>query len=159
MHRLATRPSAASTIAEVEVAINRLTKDPTSATNQSLQTQAQALFDTATRLYTQDEYASSMNHAAQAYEIISMAADKNRGTSTSKHPIVTFQVPVTLHTNTDANLRKESSKNSARIFTIKKGTVLTANAYQGNWLRVQTEDNNQGWVLNTLVKTHISNGH
>ena len=159
LHRLATKPSAASTIAEVEVAISRLTKDPTSATNQSLQTQAQILFDTATRLYMHDQYASSMNYAAQAYEIISMAADKNRGISTSEYPIVTFQVPVTLHTNTDANLREEPSKNSAILFTLEKETVLTANAYQGNWLRVQTEDNNQGWVLNALVETHISNGH
>ncbi len=159
LHRLATKPSAASTIAEVEVAINRFTKDPTSVTNQNLQTQAQFLFDTATKLYAHNEYASSMNYAAQAYEIISMAADKNRGTSTSKYPIVTFQVPVTLHTITDANLRKESSKNSVRLFTLEKGTALTANAYQGNWFRVQTEDNNQGWVLNTLVETRMNNGY
>lgn len=152
LHRLATKPSAASTIAEVEVAINRLAQDPASATNQSLQTQAQYLIDEATRLYTLDEYASSMNYAAQAYEIISMAADKNRSTSTSKHRIVTFQVPVMLQTKTGVNLRKESRKNSARLFTFEKGAALTANAYQGNWLRIQTDDNTQGWVLSTLVE-------
>ena len=159
LHRLATKPSAASTIAEVKVAINRLAEDPASASNQSLQTQAQYLIDEATRLYTLDEYASSMNHAAQAYEVISMAADKDRSTSPSKHRIVTFQVPVTLYTNTDVNLRKDSNKDSARLLTLENGTVLTANAYQGNWLRVQTEDNNQGWVLNTLIETKMSNGH
>ena len=72
---------------------------------------------------------------------------------------MTFQVPVTLYTNTDVNLRKDSNKDSARLLTLENGTVLTANAYQGNWLRVQTEDNNQGWVLNTLIETKMSNGH
>lgn len=157
LHRLATKPSAASTIAEVEVTINRFTQDSTSTTNQNLQTQAQYLLDQATKLYALDEYASSMNHAAQAYEIISMAADKNRSTSTS--PIVTFQVPVILQTKTDVNLRKESNNNSARLFTFEKGVTLTANAYQGNWLRIQTEDDNQGWVLNSLVEIPMSNAH
>ena len=100
-----------------------------------------------------------MNYAAQAYEIISMATDKDRGTSTSKHRIVTFQVPVTLHTKTGVNLRKEPRKNSARLLTLKNGAGLTANAYQGNWLRVQTDGNNQGWVLSTLVEAHINNAN
>ncbi|MDH5552188.1 MAG: SH3 domain-containing protein [Nitrosomonas sp.] len=159
LHRLATRPSTASMLAEVKVAINRLTQDPTSVNNQSLQIQAQQLFEEATRLYALNEYASSMNHAAQAYELISMAADKKRSTATSKNPIVTFQVPVILHTKTGVNLRKESSKNSARLLILEIGAMLTANAYQGNWLRVQTEDNNQGWVHNTLVETHISHAN
>lgn len=159
LHRLATKPSTASTIAEVEVSINRLTQDTTSVTNQDLQTQAQYLFDEATRLYALDEYASSMNHAAQAYEIISMAADKNRSASTSKHPIVTFQVPIILQTKTGVNLRKESRKKSAILFTFEKGAALTANAYQGNWLRIQTEDNYQGWVFNSLVEIPMRNAH
>ncbi len=156
LHRLATKPSAASTIAEVEVAINRLAQDPDSATNQNFKKQAQYLIDEATRLYNRDEYASSMNHAAQAYEIISMIADKNRNTSTSKHRIVTFQVPVMLLTKTGVNLREESRKNSALLFTFEKGAALTANAYQGNWLRIQTDDNTQGWVLSTLVEIQMN---
>lgn len=72
---------------------------------------------------------------------------------------MTFQVPVILRTNTNANLRKESSKNAAILFTLEEGTVLTANAYQGDWFRIQTEDNNHGWVLNTLVEIHISDEH
>lgn len=159
LHRLATKPSAASTIAEVEVAMKRLAQNPISTANQHLQIQAQYLFDTATRLYALDEYASSMNYAAQAYEIINMATDKNRSASTSKRLIATFQVPVMLYTKTGVNLRKGSNRHTTILTALDKNTVLIANAYQGNWLRVQTEDNNQGWVLSTLIETQISNGH
>lgn len=159
LHRLATKPSAASTIAEVKVAMEKLTKNPISTANQHLQIQAQYLFDTATRLYALDEYASSMHYAAQAYEIINMATDKNRSASTSKRLIVTFQVPVMLYTKTRVNLRKGSNINTTILATLDMSAVLIANAYQGNWLRVQTEDNDQGWVLSTLVETQISNVH
>lgn len=159
LHQLATKPSTASTIAEVEVAFNRLTQAPSSSANKNLQIQAQRLINKATRLYNRDEYAASMNHAAQAYEIINMAADKNRHISTSEHRIVTFQVPVMLQTKTGVNLRKESRKNSTLLFTFEKGAALTANAYQGNWLRIQTDDSTQGWVLNTLVEIPMNGTH
>lgn len=156
LHRLATKPSTASTIAEVDVAMRGLKQRQITTVNQPLLAQAQYLLDAAKQFYAQNEYAPSMNHAAQAYEIINMAADGNRNTASLNHLIVTFQVPVMLRTTTDINLREGSSRNTAILSTLTKNTTLIANAYQGNWFRVQTEGGKQGWVLHSLVETQVS---
>jgi SH3 domain-containing protein len=159
LHRLATKPSAASIIAEVEVAMEELKQGQISASGQALQIQAGHLLDAASKSYQQDEYTSSMNYAAQAYEIINMLLDQSRRKANTNHSQVRFHVPVMLRTNTNANLRKNPNANSTILSELQKSALLTASAYQNNWLLVQTEEDKQGWVHNSLVEAHINNNH
>jgi Bacterial SH3 domain len=152
LHRLATKPSTASTIAEAEVAMESLKRTQISDTSQALQQQAQNLLDAALASYRQDNYVAAMNYASQAQEFINMLADQNRQESYYNRKTVPIHVPFVLQTITDVNLRQNPHGNAKILNILDKGYILVANAYRGNWFRVQTEDGRQGWVLNALVK-------
>lgn len=156
LHRLATKPSTASAIAEVEAGLEHLKQTKISSFDQILQIQAQRLLETATLFYSKDQYAAAMNHVAQANNFISLILDQNRKkVSHIDHFLLEFHIPVKLRINKNANLRKEPNAHAQVLSTLKKDTVLVANANQGPWLRVQT-DKLQGWVLYTLMEREES---
>lgn len=149
LHRLATKPSAASTIAEVEVAMKRLKQQEISVPNHALQLQAQRILSAATVFYDNGEYGAAMNYAKQSHDIINMISDQNRENANTT---VKFYAPVMLNTKAEVNLRKGPNTNTRILGTLKKGATLTANAYQGNWLQVHTNGNVRGWVFNRFVE-------
>lgn len=152
LHRLATKPSTASAIAEIEAALEHLKQMKISSFDQILQIQAQRLLDTATSFYSKDQYAAAMNHVAQANNFISLILDQNRKKITHiDHFLLEFHVPVRLRTTKNVNLRKEPNAHAHVLSTLKKDTLLTANATQGPWIRVQIEKS-QGWVLHTMLE-------
>lgn len=153
LHRLATKPSTASTIAEVEVAMESLKQAHNSDANQVLQQQAQSLLDAALASYNRNEYVAAMNYASQAQEFINMAADQNRQVPYYNRKTVPIHVPFLLQTVTDVNLRQNPHSNAKILNILEKNSILVANAYRGNWFRVQIDDGRQGWVLNALVRT------
>jgi hypothetical protein len=157
LRRLATKPSTASAIAEVEVAMENLKQDKSLNPDLALQQQAQSLLDTALTFYKQEKYAAAMNYASQAHEFISMVTDQKRNAPYSNHKIVPIHVPIILQTITDVNLRQNPHSNAKILNILEKDSILITNAYQGNWLRVQTEDGRQGWVSNKLVETATVN--
>ena len=68
---------------------------------------------------------------------------------------IRFNTPIILQTTTDVNLRREPGLQALIVSVLEKDTVLTVNAYQGNWLMVQTDTNTQGWVFNSYVNTVV----
>ncbi|WP_110339309.1 SH3 domain-containing protein [Nitrosomonas sp. Nm84] len=156
LHRLATKPGTASAIAEVEASLEHLKQAKISSFDQILQTQAQRLLETATLFYSKDQYAAAMNHVAQANNFISLILDQSRKkVSHIDHFLLEFHIPVRLRTNKNVSLRKEPNAHAQVLSTLKKDTVLVANANQGPWLRVQS-DKLQGWVLHTAVEREES---
>ncbi len=156
LHRLATKPSTASAIAEVEASLEHLKQANTSSFDQILQTQAQRLLETATSFYSKDQYAAAMNHIAQANNFIALISDQNRKKVTHvDHFQLEFHVPIRLRTIKNAFLRKEPNPHGVILSTVKKGSILTAIANQGPWLRVQV-DRKLGWVLHTMLERETS---
>lgn len=152
LHRLATKPSTASAIAEIEVALEHLNSVKISATDQILQIQAQHLVETASVFYAKDQYAQAMNHVAQAKHLIGLITDSNRKkTPIEINSLLEFHSPIKLRAKANVNLRKEPNTRAPILATLKKDALLTANASLGSWFRVQTEDN-QGWVLSTTLE-------
>lgn len=150
LHRLATRSSSASLIAEAEVAMDALTRQVSDASDVQLKTQAKQLLDAAELYFSQNDYAAATHYASQSVEFINMIADSNR--ELSNRPTVAFNLPIRLQAIANVNLRQAPTRHAAVRAVLKKEVHLTATAYQGNWLRVQTENNLQGWVSNTLIK-------
>ncbi|AEJ01819.1 SH3 type 3 domain protein [Nitrosomonas sp. Is79A3] len=152
LHRLATKPSTASAIAEIEVALDHLKQVKISAADQILQIQAQHLVETASVFYAKDQYAQAMNHVAQAKHLIGLITDPNlKKISTENNSLLEFLTPIKLRTKANVNLRKEPNTRAPILATLKKDATLIASASQGSWLRVQTESN-QGWVLSTTLE-------
>lgn len=153
LHRLATRSSSASLIAEAEVAMDALNRQSGRPFDEQLKTQAQQLLNAAGLYFSQDDYAAATHYASQSIEFINMTvmtAVSNQ--EMINRPTVVFNLPIKLQTTADVNLRQTPGTQAAIRTVLKKGIPMTATAYQGNWLRVQTESSMQGWVSNTFIK-------
>jgi hypothetical protein len=95
-----------------------------------------------------------MDHAAQAREFIDMVTS-NRTRKTSDQVTVSLQIPIPLRAMGNSNLRQSPGLSSALVTTLKRDTLMTAEAYRGEWLQVVTADGRAGWVLNTLVEAQV----
>jgi hypothetical protein len=152
LHRLATKPSTASAIAELEVALENSKQAKISPSDQILQAQAQRLLETASSFYEKDHYASAMNQVAQANHLLSLISDQNRKKASNITPmLIEFNTPVKLRTKTSVKLRKDPNAQAKILSVLKKNTLLVANANHGSWLRVQVADK-QGWVLSSALE-------
>jgi uncharacterized protein YgiM (DUF1202 family) len=154
LRRLATRPAAASTIAEAEISMEGLKSSPLSDTERMLQAQAQRLLAAATVLYDEDSYAAAMDHAAQAREFVDMMKN-GRLRKAADQITVSLQTPIPLRASVDSNLRQKPGLKGAVLGVLKKNSAMIAEAYQGDWLQVQTGDGRSGWILNTLVEVQV----
>jgi hypothetical protein len=151
LRRLATQPGAASSIAEAEVALASLKSSQITAPEQTLQ--AQRLLDAATASYAKGNYGTAMDHAAQTREFIDMVmGNRTRKASDPHLAMVPFNVPIPLRAKSNITLRQKPFGSAAKLVVLKKDSALTAQAYLGDWLHVQTSDEHSGWVLNTLVE-------
>lgn len=153
LHRLATKSSSASIIAEAEIAMDALKQQPTMETEAQLHADAKQLLDAAALYFSRGDYATATHYASQSVEFTNMVADANR--DKPNRITVAFNTPVRLVASNNVNLRQMPGTHSAVLTVLEKGVYMTATAYQGNWLRVQTDQNLQGWVSNTLVKVSI----
>lgn len=157
LHRLATKPSTASAIAEIEVALEHLKSVKISAADQVFQIQAQHQVETASVFYAKDQYAQAMNHVAQAKHLIGLVTNSNgKRKSIENNSLLEIHPPIKLRAKTNVNLRKEPNTRAPILVTLKKDAILIANASLGSWLRVQIEGN-QGWALSTSLE--IENNH
>ncbi len=155
LHRLATKSSSASLIAEAEVAMDVLNRQSESRQSDGqLKTQAQQLLNAAGLYFSQDDYAAATHYATQSIEFINMTAASSR--EMVNRPTVVFNLPIRLQTTADVNLRQTPGTQAIIRTLLKKGTLLTATAYQGGWLRIQTDSGLQGWVSNTLIRVLTS---
>lgn len=153
LSRLATQPEAASALAEVEVAMAAMHPSDAAAPEDDLLLQAQSFLAAANAAYTNNDFATSMQRATQAAEIIDMVkARHSRKASGTPRVTVAFQTGIPLRTLTDCNLRQLPRGNAKILGILKKDAALTALAYRGNWLRIQSEDGRRGWVLGTLLE-------
>jgi len=151
LRRLATQPSAASSIAEAEVAMASLKSSQATVPERALQ--AQRLLNAATASYAKENYGAAMDHAAQTREFIEMVMNNSTRKASDPHlTMVLFNVPIPLRAKSNVNLRQRPSVNAAKLALLKKDSALIAQAYQGDWLQVQTSDLYSGWVLNTLLE-------
>ncbi|WP_170841711.1 SH3 domain-containing protein [Nitrosomonas aestuarii] len=158
LRRLATKPSSASLIAEAEVAMAYIKQQSTLIPSDTdLYEQAKRLLDMAVFYYRRDNYANATYYASQALEFMNMIADQDR--ALPNRVTIRFNTPIMLLAIADANLRRAPGRHALIIDVLEKGTVLTANAYQGNWLMVQTDDDREGWIFNTLVETMLDKKH
>lgn len=158
LRRLATRPAAASTIAEVEMDMESLKSSPKAGSELILQTQAQRLLDAAAAAYEEDNYAGAMDYASQARELINMMRNNRTRKASEPHHTILFQVPIPLHANVNINLREKPGLKAPILGVLKKESIMTAEAYRGEWLQILTADGRSGWIFSELVEAQVAKG-
>ncbi|HRQ05604.1 MAG TPA: SH3 domain-containing protein [Nitrosomonas halophila] len=156
LHRLATQPEAASKIAEVEIELEMLQQTVLDDASIALQLLAQRLLDAASIAYRQMDYSHAMNYAAQAREFINMTMHLAGQTPEAQSITVILRTPMALLTAGSGELWAEPSDRAQATALLPKNTALTATAYHGSWLRVQTEDGRTGWIRNTMVDIRLT---
>jgi uncharacterized protein YgiM (DUF1202 family) len=140
----------------VEIALETLKSDTLTATEQTLSMQAKRLLDAAAAFYSESNYGAAMDHAAQAREFIDMVKNSRlRKASDPGQLTVSLHIPIPLRAIANANLRQKPNLNGMVVGLLQKDSLITSEAYQGDWLMVQTADGRSGWVLNTLVEAVI----
>jgi hypothetical protein len=148
LRRLATQADAASYLAEVEVALKalRATLPPSSA--QPLLALAQQLLESAAAPFAQGDYAAAMDRAAQAEQLVTVVADSQipLGTRARVAGEIPLQVSVPLKVAADTHLRLQPAPKARVVAILKKDAAVTAQAYKGAWLRVETDDGRAGWI-------------
>jgi hypothetical protein len=155
LRRLATRPAAASTIAEVEMGMENL-KSSMAGSELILQTQAQRLLDAAVAAYEEENYAGAMDYASQAREFINMMRNNRARKVSEPHHTVLFQVPVPLRASVNSKLREKPGLKAPILGVLKKESAMTAEAYRGEWLQILTADGRSGWIFSTLVEAQVA---
>src|SRR6185436_12130977 len=103
----------ASTIAEVEVALQTLQSSPDARARASLVAVAEAMLQSAVTPFKQGDYGAAMERAAQAQQLVAMLADRrvrftSKGQATTEVP---FEVPIPLRVSVDSNLRRQPLAN------------------------------------------------
>jgi len=150
LRRQASQADAASTIAEVEVALESLRSAP-GAPIRAIAV-PRAILESAAVPFAHGDYGVAMDRAAQAEQLIAMLADpaaRNHAARTAAE--VPFDVAVSLRVARDGNLRRQPRGNSPVQHVLLQGSTVVAHAYKGNWLRVETASGRWGWLYLTLV--------
>jgi hypothetical protein len=154
LRRLATRASAASYIAEVEVSMATARSAPNAESEQATLNRAQQLLDASRAPYDKGDYAGAIDRASQAAELIAKAAEEPAGAParTGASPLEHLAVPIRLRVRIDSHLRSGPSARAAILAVLTGGTPVLANARRDGWLRVATPDSRSGWVYRPLLE-------
>lgn len=159
LRRLATKPAAASAIAEAEIAMKNLKPVKTDLLWSSLRVQAQRFLDAATATYTAENFSTAMDHAARSKELTDMLAAHHTHHTTPapkrNAAMMPLQTTIPLQLTADSKLFQEPRSNAPVMGILKKGFKLTAHSWQGEWFRVQTRNGASGWVSGTVVEAYI----
>ena len=143
VRRLATQADAASYLAEVEVALEAAR----SATPSPLLGLARAFLEAAQAPFAQGDYASAMDRAAQAEQLVTAAASGAPAASRNRiEGEVLLQAAIPLKASGESRLRRAPEPRAAVVGTVGRDAALVAHAYKGAWMRVETDDGKLGWV-------------
>jgi hypothetical protein len=143
LRRLATQAEAASYIADVEVALESLRAARDATPFLEL---AQSLVASTAAPFAEGDYATVMDRAEQAEQMIAVMADVQSRSRSRGASEVLLRVPIALRVVADSPLRRQPRRNVASAGVLKQGSPVVARAYKGSWLRVETEDTRSGWV-------------
>ncbi len=152
LRRFATEADVASRLAEVEVSMEVLQSRLGTERETPLQGLAQQLLETASASFKRSEYSAAADHAAQAEQLIDMLMDNQSLPGLREVPESPFKVSIPLKIKIDSNLRRKPHTRATVLNVLQKTTPVVARAYQGQWLLVQTENGNSGWVLSKLLE-------
>lgn len=161
LHRLASQPSAASKIAEVEAETENLKQFlliKADRSDQVLFNHSQQLLIAASQAYEKNDYAASMIYATQSQAIIEMLKNTARKLTTQS-TIYPLKTPIAIRAQKNSPIFAEPANTAMLIEKLQKDTTFTANAYLANWLRIQTELGQVGWVdsIQTQINIPTSN--
>lgn len=153
LRRFATEADVASLLVEVEMAMEALVSALGTEREVPLQLLAQRLLDASSAAFKRDnKYSVAADLAAQAEQLINLLMNNLAPPNTRAAPEVPLKITIPLKIKVDSNLRRQPNTSAVVLGVLPKATPVVARAAQGQWLRVQTEDGNSGWVFGNFLE-------
>ena len=155
LRTIESRAEAASTMAEAEIAI-RAAKESLAADagshGQNLK-RAEELLKMSTQEFKNENYGGALYLAGQARgHIHSLQLVRSQAEGGATQPGETlFSQPLPLKILKRCNFRQTPDLRGQIIEVLDEGTMIVGFAHKDNWLRVHTEDGEDGWVHQSLA--------
>jgi len=151
------KAEAASTMAEVEIALKQVkaaaakaTQDPGPGIRE-----AERLMQMSAAEFEDNNYGGTIYLATQAKSLIGTRRDQIGSQGPSPQPDeVPFAFPIALESLGNSNVRDGPGTKFGILLTVPKREPLLAFAYKGQWVRVRVQDGREGWMHYTLVDNH-----
>lgn len=154
LRRLATQADAASAIAEVEVALTTLTAAHPDRDDTVSLALARHILDSASAVFDQGDYSAAVDLAAQSRQLIDMVSALRKQAPATRATVQgSFQIPIPLRVKVSSRRHRQPRIHGAVLDYLPAGAPVVATGYQGNWLKVETADDRQGWIFRGLVAT------
>ena len=159
LRSLESKAEAASEMAEAEIAVKTLKAQLAGQTRNPELIKAQELLKMSAQEFKKENYGGAIYLTSQAKGHIRAGQIQLTGrtkVAPNKRlpPIkgeVFFALPLPLQVLKTSNLREQPDLESKIITTLEQGTPLIGYSYKDKWVRVMSEDGNNGWVFQTLV--------
>jgi hypothetical protein len=159
LRSLESKAEAASEMAEAEIAVKALKAQLAGQTRNPELIKAQELLKMSAQEFKKGNYGGAVYLTTQAKGHI-RSGQIRLGGREKVAPIkrlppvkgeVFFALPLPLQILKTSNLREQPDLEGKVITTLEKGTPLIGYSYKDKWVRVTSEDGNNGWVFQTLV--------
>lgn len=154
LRSIESRAEAVSALAEAEVAINAV-RDRAAIEGSSLSdtfAKAETLLEMGNHELENENFGGALYLARQAkQQIQSLPATRGNAEFAVVPGEKVFSQPLPLKSLKRSNLRSHHSTESPVLTVLDQGTPLIAYSHKDDWLRVDTEDGQSGWIFRTLV--------
>jgi uncharacterized protein YgiM (DUF1202 family) len=153
LRSLESKAEAASEMAEAEIALKALKVQLAGQSEDPEVIKAQQLLKMSAEEFEKENYGGALYLISQAKGHI-RSSQMRLGDQGKIEPFegeVVFAQPVRLQVIRNSNLREGPDLKSKVLTTLEKGTPLIGYSYKGQWVRVFSEDGNNGWIFQTLV--------
>lgn len=153
----ANRAEAASGIAEAEIAVEGLSGKVGGQSAPELD-QSRQLLEMSTSAFNEGNYGGALYLASQARGVARVGEQRLSGGNDSVRPgEVLFALPLQLETTARSNVRGGPGMEFEVLFTLDRRSMLTAQSYRAQWVRVLDERGREGWIFHSLVTSQGGN--
>jgi uncharacterized protein YgiM (DUF1202 family) len=154
LRSLESKADAASTIAEIEVALKALKNTiPENQADIAEITKAEELLEMSSQEFKRQNFGGALYLASQAktqIRIGHLVLSGGRNLDILEGEIL-FVQPLPLLVTKNSNLRAGPDITQKILAQLKEGTSVVAYSYRGKWVRIETEGKKSGWIFQSLV--------
>jgi len=155
LRSIESKAEAASTIAEAEIAVKTMksrVEDGDPEKTEALE-KAEHLLQQSTVEFEAHNYGGALYLAVQSKNQVDTLDPGIQGRDTGARLAGerAFDQPLPLKLIKNTNLRTGPGLSNAIRSTLDSGSVIVGYAYKDDWIRVETEDGQIGWIHQTLV--------
>jgi len=157
LRTIESKAEAASTIAEAEIAVKAMQSRIDEGDRDQIEVleKAKRLLEQSTTEFKALNFGGALYLAVQSKNQVTSADNQLQGRDEGARMAgeTTFDHPLRLKVIKNTNLRTGPGLRFKVTDTLKSSTAIVGHGYKENWIRIETENGQTGWVHQSLVTT------